>query len=69
MAASITDADTEREWPPPVLRLYEGVMVTGDDKAEKLPGAVIGAGEMGEANVKWSARSRVRRLIDGRTGG
>lgn len=65
----MTDADTERECPPPALRLYEGVMVTGDDKAGKLPGAVIGAGEMGEANVKRSVTSRVRRPVDGRDGG
>ena len=65
----MTDADTEREWPPPALRLYEGVMVTGDDRVGKLPCVVIGAGEMGEANAKRSATSRVRRPADGRTGG
>ena len=64
----MTDADTEREWLPPALRLYEGVIVTGDDKAGKQPCVVIGAGEMGEANVKRSATSCVR-LTDGRTSG
>jgi hypothetical protein len=65
----MTDAETEREWAPPALRLYEGVIVTGDDKAERLLCVLIGTGEIGEANVKRSARSRVRLPADGGAGG
>jgi hypothetical protein len=47
------EVEKERECPPPAFRLFEEVIVTGDDNAEELPWQVVIIGEIGEAKGAW----------------